>query len=285
MPRLIIPVLISAAALAQQLPLEPRHDAGQSITGVFEGWFKNPDGTFNLLFGYYNRNLKEAVDIPVGANNRIEPGGPDRGQPAHFLPGRMWGSFTVTVPPDFGASQLLWTIVANGKTTVIPGNLKTDWEISPFIDATNNTPPWISFEPFENAAPAAQGPRPLVASAQAIAGAPLTLTVWTADDNVVSPGTRVPKTPVSITWSLFRGPGQATFAQARPAVEKIEGKMPPKATFLGKASTTVTFSDAGEYVLQVTANDASGEGGGGFQCCWTNAQLKVSVKAEPTSGR
>src|SRR5579864_5270520 len=80
----------SLIASAQELPLEPKHEAGQSITGVFEGWFQNPDGTFSLLAGYYNRNLKEAVDIPVGANNRIEPGGPDRGQPTHFQAGRQW---------------------------------------------------------------------------------------------------------------------------------------------------------------------------------------------------
>lgn len=284
-------LLISGMLGAQQLPLEPHHDAGQSITGVFEGWFKNPDGTFSLLFGYYNRNLTETLDIPAGPNNRIEPGGPDRGQPTHFLAGRMWGDFTVTVPQDFGENQLIWTIVANGKATVIPGNLKTDWEISPFIDATNNTPPWISFQSFEEGGPAVQGPRPLVASEQATVGAPLTLTIWAADDDVVSPGTRKPKTPVSITWSMFRGPivnGQAsvaTFSNNRPPVEKIEGKMPPKAKFAGKAVTTVTFSDPGEYILQVTANDASGEGGGGFQCCWTNAQMKVSVKPEATGGR
>jgi hypothetical protein len=39
----------------------------------------------------------------------------------------------------------------------------------------------------------------------------------------------------------------------------------------------VKFSEPGEYVLHVTANDYSGEGGGGFVCCWTTAMLKVSV--------
>ena len=54
------------------------------MTGAFEGWFPNQDGTFSLLVGYYNRNLREAVDIPIGPNNTIEPGGPDQGQPTHF---------------------------------------------------------------------------------------------------------------------------------------------------------------------------------------------------------
>jgi hypothetical protein len=43
-------------------------------------------------------------------------------------------------------------------------------------------------------------------------------------------------------------------------------------------TTTVTFSEPGEYVVLVTANDYSGEGGSGFQCCWTTGQVKVSVR-------
>jgi hypothetical protein len=69
-----------------------------------------------------------------------------------------------------------------------------------------------------------------------------------------------------------------TFASERPAVEKTEFKAPPPATFTGKATTTVTFSEPGEYVLRLVANDWSGDGGRGFQCCWSNAQVKVSVK-------
>src|SRR5438034_4141989 len=67
------------------LPLEPGARSGQSVTPAFEGWYPNPDGSFDLLLGYYNRNQTEVLDIPVGPNNRIEPGGPDQGQPTHFL--------------------------------------------------------------------------------------------------------------------------------------------------------------------------------------------------------
>ena len=89
--------LASAAPLAgQQLQTGPQHDSGQSVTAAFEGWFPNPDGTFSILFGYYNRNLKQELDIPIGEGNKIEPGGPDRGQPTHFLTGRDWRVFTVT---------------------------------------------------------------------------------------------------------------------------------------------------------------------------------------------
>ena len=44
------------------------------------------------------------------------------------------------------------------------------------------------------------------------------------------------------------------------------------------AVSTATFSEPGDYVLHVIANDWSGEGGRGFVCCWTNAQVKVQVK-------
>jgi hypothetical protein len=69
-----------------------------------------------------------------------------------------------------------------------------------------------------------------------------------------------------------------TFAHERPTVEKADFHAPPAARFSGKASTTATFSEPGEYILRVVANDWSGEGGRGFQCCWSNAQVKVSVK-------
>jgi hypothetical protein len=275
---------LAPQGFAQPLPLEPRHDAGQSITGVFEGWFPNPDGSFSLLFGYFNRNLKEEVDIPIGPNNRIEPGGPDRGQPTHFMNGRMWGDFTIKVPSDFGTAKLTWTIVANGKTTVIPASLKPDWMLSPFIDAISNTPPFLSFQSFDQNGPVVQGPRGLTSSKEAKPGQPLALTVWVADDSVISPGRQPPKVPVTLTWTLFRGPGPVEFSAAKPAVEKVDGRMPPKTNFAGKATTNATFSAPGEYTLQVTANDASGDGGGGFQCCWTVAQVKVSVASAPTGG-
>ena len=79
----------------------PRRGAGDSVTGAFEGWYYNPDGSRSFLVGYYNRNSQQTLDIPIGPNNHIDPGGPDMGQPTHFLPGRQWGMFTVNAPKDF----------------------------------------------------------------------------------------------------------------------------------------------------------------------------------------
>src|SRR5262245_5558409 len=106
--------ILSASALALSgqtpRPLEPPRDSGASVTGAFEGWYKNADGTTSVLVGYFNRNLKQEVDIPIGPNNHIDPGGPDQGQPTHFLPRRQWGVFTITLPKDFGNNKLTWTL-------------------------------------------------------------------------------------------------------------------------------------------------------------------------------
>ena len=82
---------------------------------------------------------------------------------------------------------------------------------------------------------------------------------------------------MTLKWVPYRGPGRVSFSADRPVVQQI--KRPDVASaFSGTATTMVTFSEPGEYVVLVTANDYSGEGGSGFQCCWTTGQVKVSVK-------
>jgi len=267
-------------ATGQQLP-EPRKQFGAGVTGAFEGWFVNKDGSRSFLVGYYNRNSQQTLDVPVGPDNRIEPGGPDMGQPTHFLAGRQYGMFVVPVPKTFGPDdRLTWTIVANGQTASIPLRLHPDYVIDPFTEiAVGNTPPAVRFE---EKGPATQGPVAQISAAPArtsSTSSPMMLTLWATDDMKYTSGTSAPLTtarpPVVVRWSKYRGPGTVTFDKARPSVEKLaEGGAP----FNGKATTTATFSEPGEYVLHVIANDYSGDGGGGFVCCWTTAVMKVSVR-------
>ena len=62
--------LCAAAAIAggvllgQTIP-EPRKQFGASITGAFEGWYYNEDGTRSFLVGYFNRNTQQEIDIPI----------------------------------------------------------------------------------------------------------------------------------------------------------------------------------------------------------------------------
>jgi hypothetical protein len=276
-------LLLAGAALPQGISgayKEPPHDSGQLVTAAYEGWYPNSDGTNTILIGYYNRNTKEVLDIPVGPNNHVDPGGPDRGQPTHFLTGRQWGVFSITVPKDFGPDKkITWTIVANGKTSTIPFALNPLYVVSPFKDASSNTPPFIGFQ---ESGPFVQGPpRAISNTLTTTLKDPLPLAVWVADDAYIPTqfaafAKMLPT--LTVTWTRFRGPGEVTFASVKPKVDKAEFKPPPATTYTGKASTTATFTEPGDYILEVVANDLSGFGGGGFQCCWTTAQVKVTVK-------
>ena len=258
-----------------QLPLEPSKQKGQNMSAAYEGWFRNPDNTFTLLIGYFNRNQDETLDIPIGPDNRIEPGGPDQGQPTHFLPRRNWGVFTIKVPADFGNKKLTWYLNANNNPTEIPMALKKDWEVEPYQEkAQDNTPPTVRFA-LEGSAHEGP-PMGFSASFEGTTSEPVTLKVWTSDDGVIVDPYRPERAidpPVKVSWSTHRGPGEVTFENAEPEVSKEDGT----------AMTTATFSEPGDYVLRLQANDNSGNGGGGSQCCWTNAHVQVTISPGSTS--
>src|SRR5262245_43536938 len=267
----------------------PVRERGSSVTGAYEGWYRNKDGTITVLVGYFNRNTKQELDIQIGPDNRIEPGGPDRGQPTHFLTGRQWGVFTFKAPPDFADQKLTWTLVANGQTNTITLHMRPEWVVEPLEDvASKNTPPVVRLQP---SGPALTGP-PLgiAATYTATTSSPLMLTAWLTDEppklNVATALLTVPRgpgaetgrggerppfgpPPISASWSLLRGPGPVAFDPVRPAIDRTDGK----------TTISATFSVPGEYVLRLQVNDSSGDGGGGFQCCWTNVHVGVSVKA------
>jgi hypothetical protein len=256
------------------LPLDPPRDRGTSITPAYEGWYPNPDGSFSMLIGYYNRNVKEALDIPAGPNNRIEPGAPDQGQPTHFEVGRQWGVFVVTVPKDFGTKAVTWTIVSNGETQSVPFTLNKGYPISPFKElGMGNQPPILAFS--QGGAKVTGPPTGVSASLTGTVNRPVTISVWVEDPK--APGEAeaaplgsglAPGSVATVSFHQFRGPGKVTFDKVRVPVQK-QGDM---------ITSTATFAAAGEYLVRVQANDESGEGGLGFQCCWTNTYVRVTVR-------
>jgi hypothetical protein len=256
---------------AAQLPLASIPSSGQTVTPVFEGWYRNPDGTFSLSFGYFNRNGDEVLQIPIGSDNFVEPGNQDQGQPTELRPRRHWGVFAVKVPADFGLKEVVWTLKSRGRTFAIPGSLHENWQIDALEGeaGSGNTPPVLKFT-----ASGPEGGGPL-----GVTGGPLTakvaasleIAVWARDDgkasgSIGSPGRRAE--PVVLTWFKHRGPGAVVF---NPLSSKVESGG-------GQATTMASFSEPGEYVVRVRANDASGVANAGHaQCCWTNGFVKVTV--------
>ena len=257
---------------AGQLPLAPVSSQGQTITPVYEGWYENPDGTFSLSWGYFNRNSEEVVGIPIGASNRVEPGGPDSGQPTHFGPRRQRGVFTVVVPADFGDNEVNWTLTFRGDTQTIPGHMHRDWMLDALGGgAGGDTPPVVRFavNGREHSGPGNPPEGPLTTTV----GTPLPLVVWASDDGISRRRPRDdddnddgPPPLVRIAWRGHQGPAEVTFADEELEIMEDGDE---------RAETTVTFTEPGEYLLRVLANDRSG--GGGSQCCWTNAFLRVNV--------
>jgi hypothetical protein len=268
---------VGVGQVPSPLPLSNAiRERGSSVTPAYEGWYHDRDGSVRFLVGYFNRNTKQEFDIPAGPNNRIEPGALDQGQPTHFSAGRQWGVFTLKVPPDLGTNKMTWTIVTNGFTNTVSLHTRAEWIVEPYEDAAQkNTPPVLTFQPD---GPSFTGPPSIIAAHySATVGAPLPLTAWISDEGAkvnVAPPARGRTAaadaapPLAIAWTKFRGPGAVAFDAVKPPIDRSHG---------GQATTTATFDAPGEYVLRVEATDASGVGGGGFQCCWTNAHVLVMV--------
>jgi autonomous glycyl radical cofactor GrcA len=103
------------------------------VSPAYEGWWPNEDGSFTLFFGYMNTNWLEELDVPIGPDNNIEPGGPDQGQPTHFYPRRNPFLFTIRVPNDFGNKELVWTLTTHGSMERVYASLKGDYRVDPQV--------------------------------------------------------------------------------------------------------------------------------------------------------
>lgn len=268
-----VAVLLAGITVSAQLPLTTFKSSGASVSPVYEGWYKNPDGTFTMSFGYFNRNNSEVVEVPVGPDNFISPGERNQGQPTEFHPRRHWGVFGVKVPADFGKKEVLWTLKFRDTSYAIPGMLHPNWQIDALEGeaGSGNTPPVVKFgeKGAEGRGPFGVTAGPMPAST----GQPLAITVWASDDGKSPAATaargRGAGPQVQLAWFKHQGPGAVTFTPATG-----------RAAAAGEQVTTqATFSAAGNYIVRVRANDASGVSGAGHaQCCWTNGFVKVTVK-------
>ena len=255
---------------------QQRFMSGQAVMPAYEGWERNPDGSFDLVFGTMNRNWAEVIDIPIGPRNNIEPGGPDQGQPTHFLPRRNRFLFRVRVPADFGDNEVVWTLTSpNGETKRAYATLHPDYFIDDLVLQRNNGAP-AADELLVNEAPVlmVEGGT----SREATAGQPLTLRARVEDDGLLTPAALPPTDPerpgrvtknaargLRLAWFVYRGAGKVTFEpeQFRAWEDTREGSnspwapgwtvppVPPDATWEVQA----TFSAPGAYVLRCLAHD------------------------------
>jgi hypothetical protein len=249
---------------------------GQNIQPVFEGWEKNADGTFSMWFGYLNRNFVEEPNVPVGLDNTMEPGGPDRGQPTHFYRRRMQFVFNVHVPADWGKKDLVWTITAHGKTDKAYGTLLPQWEVDKQMMVKNlngqddlnrvngDTAPTLQVDPVK--AVTLPGTATLSAVVTDPDGIPKELapTGGGRAARAGGGGGRGGRGPImrnaptfpavpqplrqglSLGWIHYRGPGKVTFNP--PNFVRVVGGE--------KITRSASFSEPGTYVLRAIASDS-----------------------------
>lgn len=276
-----------------QLPSAPWErrvvDAGLPVTPFFEGWYENPDGSYTLSFGFFNRNRAETLRIPHGPDNFVSLTEQDGRQPNIFPPGRDTGVFTVTVPGDFAENggRVVWTLRTGDQPPhSVPGKVGVEaYRLHHAPMAMGSLPPRLRLQedgpelwgpmtrPGDAREPAAwSGPDPIGGLANPLAltasvGIPLTLTVWVGDR--LAGGAERDPVPGGAAWFTHAGPAAAAFGEQR--------LRPTDAT--GWITTTVTFDRSGEYVLRIRADNFNPvDSTPADQCCWTNGYLRVVVR-------
>ena len=246
---------------------------------AYEGWERNPDGSFNIIFGTMNRNWggRAPYSDRPGQQHRARGTRPGAAQ---LLPAstQVGSCFACTSPADFGEKELVWTLSSpNGETKRAYGTLKPDYFVDNSVINANNGAGIIG-QLHKNLAPALALEGALTRRARV--GEPLTLTALSRDPDSLPPRKSKPPsnprrpssagapnaaTGLRLSWFVYRGAGGVRFDP--PQIKVWEDTRensnspwgpgwetpdpPPDNTWVVRA----TFSEPGSYVLRCQAHD------------------------------
>jgi hypothetical protein len=240
-------VLVLAAPLVTDLSAQQN----QAIYPAYDGFLKNPDGSYTLAFAYFSKNAN-AVTIPPGASNSFAPAPGDRMQPTTFKPGHWRFQCVMVVGPEFDG-KMRWTLTYAGITTGTSERmLQSNWNLVEGASALSKidyakVPKGVCL----NRAPAV---RVLGVTVRPNAPPPTLMVALNEELNlfgsVQDEGLPRDK-PLVTEWKLLKGPGTVNF------------------TIPGAARTKATFSAPGLYELELSASDSE---------FTERARLNVSVK-------
>ena len=278
----------------QDWQLRTVRESGQPVIPIFEGWYPEENGTYSLCFGFFSLNRSEALHIPVGPDNFIEPARFDGSQPTHFSPlgangmTREYCVFTVNVPSDIADGRVWWNLQIDGHTYRVPGHITArPWRVDNLVNsvaaasmgseaeapvAGSLVAPVVTLE--GGSGREARGKSGATAgelTARAGSGLPITISVaLPAEDELgddLDPDEEGVLVRQLVKWTKFRGPeGAVRFS--RDTIEFELGPEPVEQTVMA------TFQEPGNYTLlaQVLSGSFSS------QCCWTNAYVNVKVE-------
>ena len=209
----------------------------QPIYPVYDGFLKNPDGSYTLSFAYFSHNADE-VTVPPGPNNSFAPAPGDRLQPTTFLPGHWRFQCVMVVGPEFDG-KIKWTLAYAGTSTGTSERmLQSNWNLVEGAPALSK----IEYAKVPRGVCLNRPPTVRVLGVTARPNNPPTLSVALNEELNLFGSAHDEGLPrgkaLVVEWKMLKGPGTVTF------------------TIPGSARTKAMFSAPGLYELELTASDS-----------------------------
>ena len=124
----LIGLTLCASVLLPGAAARAPSQRGQPIYPAYDGFLKNPDGSYTLAFAYFSHNA-EVVTIAPGPDNAFAPLPGDRQQPTVFKPGHHRFQCVMVVPADFDG-KMRWTLTYAGTVTGTSERmLQSNWNL------------------------------------------------------------------------------------------------------------------------------------------------------------
>jgi hypothetical protein len=209
----------------------------QPIYPVYDGFLKNPDGSYTLSFAYFSHNA-ETVTIPPGPANQFVQAPADRMQPTVFLPGHWRFQCVMVVGPEFDG-KLTWSLTYGGTTTGSSEKmLQSNWNLVEGAEELKK----IDHAKVPRGVCLNRPPTLRVLGITARRGVVPSLSVGVNEELNLFGSAHdegLPRGKAFVAgWKVLTGPGTVTFS------------------IPNSARTKATFSIAGTYELELSASDS-----------------------------
>ena len=219
--------LLAAAVHAQR---------NQPIYPAYDGFLKNPDGSYTISFGYFSHNV-DPVTVQPGPENSFVPAPGDRQQPITFKPGQQRFQCVMVVNADFDG-KMRWTLTHAGTTTGTSERmLQSNWNLVEGAAELGR----IDFAKAPRGVCLNRAPTVRLLGKTARKGE-VSIDATTTEDLQLFGSVNDEGLPrgreLVIEWKALKGPGTVTFSNPRAA------------------RTRATFTAPGLYELQLSATDS-----------------------------
>jgi hypothetical protein len=209
----------------------------QPVYPVYDGFVKNPDGSYTLSFAYFSHNAA-LVTIPPGAGNAFSPEPGDRLQPTVFKPGHWRFQCVMVVGPELAAT-VRWSLSYAGTSTATSERmLQSNWNLVEGAAELGK----IDYATAPRGVCLNRAPQVRVLGVTPRRGQVPALTATVGEEFNLFGSAHDEGLPrgkaLVVGWKVLAGPGDVTFSNQAAARTKLQ------------------FATAGTYELELTASDS-----------------------------